>query len=269
MSTPDARGDLPDRQILPDSSGNAQAEGTHALLVVDEIGYLPVTQDGAVLFFQLINARHERASTVLTSNKGFEERVVCGRGRDPTLRTGDRYKVANCIQAQPVFYGFARLAHGKVISVGVLSVSRCPTGRRPEFARPRRGHPPVEVGDQVSGPVRHAGFRPLDAEHAVFDASASNRHRPAPRRPAGAGPSAEPALGEPVVRTGRSRQAAVGISNGGSRQQRLSDVAVAAGPRQPDVAGAERVPQVEQHRRLPEGGDQGQLREQGQKVLAS
>ena len=47
---------------------------THpALLVVDEIGYLPLSQDGAVLFFQLINARHERASTVLTSNKGFEE----------------------------------------------------------------------------------------------------------------------------------------------------------------------------------------------------
>ena len=47
---------------------------THpALLVVDEIGYLPVSQDGAVLFFQLINAQHERASTVLTSNKGFEE----------------------------------------------------------------------------------------------------------------------------------------------------------------------------------------------------
>ena len=41
--------------------------------MVDEIGYLPVSRDGAVLFFQLINARHERASTVLTSNKGFEE----------------------------------------------------------------------------------------------------------------------------------------------------------------------------------------------------
>ena len=26
-----------------------------------------------MLFFQLINARHERASSVLTSNKGFEE----------------------------------------------------------------------------------------------------------------------------------------------------------------------------------------------------
>ena len=44
-----------------------------ALLVVDEIGYPPVNRDGAVLFFWLINARHEKASTVLTSNKGFED----------------------------------------------------------------------------------------------------------------------------------------------------------------------------------------------------
>lgn len=44
-----------------------------SLLVVDEIGYLPVSHDGAVLFFQLMNRRYERASTVLTSNKGFEE----------------------------------------------------------------------------------------------------------------------------------------------------------------------------------------------------
>ena len=44
---------------------------------MDEVGHLPVTQDGAVLFFQLINARHEPASTVLTSNKGVEE---WGRG---------------------------------------------------------------------------------------------------------------------------------------------------------------------------------------------
>ena len=48
---------------------------THpALLVVDEMGYLPVSRYAAALFFQLVNARHERASTVLTSNKGFEER---------------------------------------------------------------------------------------------------------------------------------------------------------------------------------------------------
>ena len=51
---------------------------THpALLVVDEIGYLPVRPGGATLFFQLMARRYERGSTVLTSNKGFEE---WGRG---------------------------------------------------------------------------------------------------------------------------------------------------------------------------------------------
>ena len=44
-----------------------------ALLVVDEIGYLPITRTGAMLFFQLIARRYERASTVLTSNKSFAE----------------------------------------------------------------------------------------------------------------------------------------------------------------------------------------------------
>ena len=47
---------------------------THpSLLVVDEIGYLPMTRTGAMLFFQLIGRRYEHASTVLTSNKSFEE----------------------------------------------------------------------------------------------------------------------------------------------------------------------------------------------------
>jgi DNA replication protein DnaC len=47
---------------------------THpAVLVVDEIGYLPVTRTGAMLFFQLMSRRYETASTVLTSNKSFEE----------------------------------------------------------------------------------------------------------------------------------------------------------------------------------------------------
>jgi DNA replication protein DnaC len=46
---------------------------THpALLVVDEIGYLPISRTGAMLFFQLMTRRYEQASTVLTSNKGFE-----------------------------------------------------------------------------------------------------------------------------------------------------------------------------------------------------
>ena len=44
-----------------------------SLLVVDEIGYLPVTRTGAMHFFQLMSRRYETASTVLTSNKSFEE----------------------------------------------------------------------------------------------------------------------------------------------------------------------------------------------------
>lgn len=44
-----------------------------SVLVVDEIGYLPISRTGAMLFFQVISRRYEHASTVLTSNKGFEE----------------------------------------------------------------------------------------------------------------------------------------------------------------------------------------------------
>jgi hypothetical protein len=44
-----------------------------ALLIVDEIGYLPVVQGGGNLFFQLVNARYEKAAMILTSNRGFAE----------------------------------------------------------------------------------------------------------------------------------------------------------------------------------------------------
>ena len=44
-----------------------------SLMVIDEICYLPITRTGAMLFFQLMSRRYEHASTVLTSNRGFEE----------------------------------------------------------------------------------------------------------------------------------------------------------------------------------------------------
>jgi len=44
-----------------------------SLLIVDEIGYLPITQGGANLFFQLVNARYEKGAMILTSNRGFAE----------------------------------------------------------------------------------------------------------------------------------------------------------------------------------------------------
>lgn len=45
----------------------------NALLIVDEIGYLPLSPGGANLFFQLVNARYERGAMILTSNRGFAE----------------------------------------------------------------------------------------------------------------------------------------------------------------------------------------------------
>ena len=43
------------------------------LLVIDEMGYLPLDAVGATLFFQLISARYERGSVILTSNKSYGE----------------------------------------------------------------------------------------------------------------------------------------------------------------------------------------------------
>lgn len=41
------------------------------LLIIDEIGYLPLSREEASLFFRLIVRRYERASLVVTSNKSF------------------------------------------------------------------------------------------------------------------------------------------------------------------------------------------------------
>jgi DNA replication protein DnaC len=42
------------------------------LLVLDELGYLPIDKLGAELLFQVISARYERGSIVLTTNKTFK-----------------------------------------------------------------------------------------------------------------------------------------------------------------------------------------------------
>jgi len=44
---------------------------TPRLLIIDEIGYLPIDRVGANLFFQLISRRYERGPMILTSNQSF------------------------------------------------------------------------------------------------------------------------------------------------------------------------------------------------------
>jgi DNA replication protein DnaC len=43
------------------------------LLILDEVGYLPIDQHGADLLFQIISQRYERGSIVLTTNKPFKQ----------------------------------------------------------------------------------------------------------------------------------------------------------------------------------------------------
>lgn len=43
------------------------------LLVLDEVGYLPIDQKGADLLFQVISQRYERGSIALTTNKPFKQ----------------------------------------------------------------------------------------------------------------------------------------------------------------------------------------------------
>ena len=47
--------------------------GKHDLVVVDELGYMPISEHGADLFFQALSERHERGSVVVNTNLPFDE----------------------------------------------------------------------------------------------------------------------------------------------------------------------------------------------------
>jgi len=45
-----------------------RAIAAYRLIIVDEIGYLPTSREQANLFFQVIAARYEKGSLIVTSN---------------------------------------------------------------------------------------------------------------------------------------------------------------------------------------------------------
>jgi DNA replication protein DnaC len=53
--------------------GKGRSYYKSGLVVVDEVGYMPVSREEAHLFFQFVSYRYERASTIITSNKSFTE----------------------------------------------------------------------------------------------------------------------------------------------------------------------------------------------------
>lgn len=56
---------------LKEGATRRKAYLNSSLVVVDEIGYLPITTEEAYLFFQFVSHRYERSSTIITSNKSF------------------------------------------------------------------------------------------------------------------------------------------------------------------------------------------------------
>ncbi|MGY4644354.1 IS21-like element helper ATPase IstB [Cellulomonas sp. URHB0016] len=64
-----------DRLATAHHDGRLQDElrrlGRYPLIVIDEVGYIPFEPEAANLFFQLVSARYERASLIVTSNKPF------------------------------------------------------------------------------------------------------------------------------------------------------------------------------------------------------
>jgi DNA replication protein DnaC len=110
-----------------------------ALLIVDEIGYLPVIPGGGNLFFQLVNARYERGAMILTSNRGFAEwGDVFG---DPVVATAllDRLlHHAVVIQIEGSSYRLRQ--HAELVPEHVRSKALI----TPPPAPKRRGRPPTK-----------------------------------------------------------------------------------------------------------------------------
>lgn len=60
-------------EISQGSNRRLKAIKKSALVVIDEVGFLPLTQAEANLFFSFISTMSENTSLIITSNKGFDE----------------------------------------------------------------------------------------------------------------------------------------------------------------------------------------------------
>jgi DNA replication protein DnaC len=120
-----------------------------SLLIVDEIGYLPVIAGGD-LFFQLVNSRYERGAMILTSNRGFAEWAEVFN--DPVVATAllDRLlHHAVVVQVEGSSYRLRR--HAELVPEAIRARSLVPPSVTPAPAR-RRGRPrKVSTTDPAAG----------------------------------------------------------------------------------------------------------------------
>ena len=104
---------LKTQQISRKSKGKLNRILSSSLVIIDEVGYLPITRDEANLFFQLISSLHEQASLIITSNKGFEDWVeLLG---DPALTTAVLDRISYRCELFNMIGKSYRLEHRKSI----------------------------------------------------------------------------------------------------------------------------------------------------------
>ncbi len=58
-------------KLKEEGQSKGKAYRSSSLVIVDEVGYLPVTTQEAYLFFQFVSYRYERSPIIITSNKSF------------------------------------------------------------------------------------------------------------------------------------------------------------------------------------------------------
>lgn len=129
----------------------------NALLIIDEIGYLPLQSGGANLFFQLINARYERGSMILTSNRGFGEwaeifgdAVVASALLDRLLH----HAIVITIEGN----SYRLREHAQLVPEPLRTAARpLPQPPPPPQIKRRRGRPPKSLGAFPAAASRGAG----------------------------------------------------------------------------------------------------------------
>ena len=143
---------------IVNSMAKAEREGTlrervrflarNSLLIVDEIGYLPIGSGGGNLFFQLVNACYERSAMILTSNRSFGEwGEVFG---DPVVAAALLDRLLHHAIVVPIEGSSYRLREHADLIPDHLRSRAINTSSADSQPR-RRGRPPKERSPSING----------------------------------------------------------------------------------------------------------------------
>ncbi len=118
------------------------------VLIIDEMGYLPLDDMGATIFFQLVSARYERGSIILTSNKSYGDwGSIFG---DPIIATAILDRLLHHSTTLNIRGESYRLKDRR--KAGLFPRADQDSGRSAPFLSPES----LQNGPRVKGPLRRA-----------------------------------------------------------------------------------------------------------------